>query len=111
MRTHPSRFAAVAIVFLGQMAPAVWAQNTVQTIGGGGPNNLPSLKASLGYPTGVALDRVGNVYVANAYYGRIFKVGTTGNVTVVAGNGASGDTSSGDGGPAISAKLINPTGV
>ena len=84
MRKCTIRFAAVAILLLGLIAPIVWAQNTVQTIAGGGPNNLPALKSSMGYPTSVVLDGVGNAYVANAAYGRVFKVDTTGNVTVVA---------------------------
>src|ERR1700689_3704502 len=95
-----TRFAAVSVLLLESIAPAVWSQNTVQTIAGGGPNNLPALKSSMGYPTGVALDGARNLYVANAYYGRIFKVDTTGNVTVVAGNGAWGRHSNGDGSPA-----------
>jgi sugar lactone lactonase YvrE len=92
------------------MAPAVRAQNTVQTIAGGGPNNLPGLKSSMGYPTAVDIDGAGNVYVAGLYSERVFKVDTTGNVTVVAGNGAHGG-SLGDGGPAISADLTYPSGV
>ncbi len=111
MRECTIRFAAVAILLLGLIAPAVWAQNTVQTIAGGGPNNLPALKSSMGYPTSIAMDGTGNVYVANAYYGRVFKVDTTGNVTVVAGNGARGGFSNSDGSPAVSVRLINPTGV
>jgi sugar lactone lactonase YvrE len=106
-----TRFAAVAILLLESIAPAVWSQNTVQTIAGGGPNNLPALKSSMGYPTGVALDGARNLYVANAYYGRIFKVDTTGNVIVVAGNGAWGRHSNGDGSPAVSANLEYPNDV
>ncbi len=111
MRKCTIRFAAVAILLLGLIAPTVWAQNTVQTIAGGGPNNLPALKSSMGYPTSVVLDGVGNAYVANAAYGRVFKVDTTGNVTVVAGNGARGGDFNSDGSPAVSASLVLPTGV
>jgi len=112
MRECTVRFAAVVILLLGLITPAVWAQNTVQTIAGGGPNHLPALRSSLGDPTGVALDGAGNVYVADLYSARVFKVDTTGNVTVVAGDGARGSNSAlGDGVPAISAYFAYPTGV
>src|SRR5580658_426505 len=113
MRKHTVRFAGAAILLLGLISPAVWSQNTVQTIGGGGPNNLPALKSGLGYPTGVALDGAGNVYVADLNSNRALRVDTTGNVTVVAGNGAFGANSAalGNGVPAISAYFAGLTGV
>ncbi|MGA7969252.1 MAG: choice-of-anchor D domain-containing protein [Terriglobales bacterium] len=105
------RFTALAILLPKLIAPVLFAQNNVETIAGGGPNNLPALKSSMGYPTGVAVDGTGNLYVANAYYGRVFKVDTTGNVTVVAGNGAWGSVSVGDGSPAVGVRLEYPSGV
>ena len=112
MRKYTLRFAAAAILLLGLIAPTVSAQNTVQTIAGGGPNNLPALKSSLGNPIGIALDGEGNVYVADLYASRVLRVDTTGNVTVVAGNGARGsDSALGNGVPAISAYFADLTGV
>jgi trimeric autotransporter adhesin len=113
MRKHTIRFAAVVTLLLGLIAPAVWSQNTVQTIGGGGPNNLPALKSSLGSPAGVAVDGAGNVFVADLSSQRAFKVDTTGNVTVLAGNGAFGANSAalGEGVPAISAYFAYLSGV
>lgn len=105
------RLAAVAIFMIGLIVPAVWAQNAVQTIAGGGPNNLPALKASMGSPTSIALDGAGNVFITDLYSNRVYKVAAAGNVAVVAGNGARGGISNGDGGPAITAKLTYPTGV
>src|SRR5260370_27769555 len=101
------RLAAVAIFVVGLIARAVWAKNRVQTIAGGGPNNLPALKSSLGSPAAVDIDGAGNVYVVDLYSERVFRVDTTGNVTLVAGNGSHGGLVgySGDGGPAISAQL------
>jgi len=96
---------------IGLIPPAVWAQNLVQTIAGGGPNNLPALVSSLGSPASVALDGAGNIYVADLYSDRVLRLATTGNVSVVAGNGARGRISSGDGGPAVSAKLVYPSGA
>lgn len=87
MYKHLIRFAALDILLLGLIAPTVWAQNNVKTIAGGGPNNLPALNSSMDSPAAVALDRAGNVYVAAFSSGRIFKVATNGNVTVVAGIG------------------------
>ena len=110
MHKHTIRLAAVAIFVIGLMAPAVWAQNTVQTVAGGGPNNLPALKSSLGFPAAVAIDGAGNVYVVGLHSERVFRVDTTGNVTVVAGSGARGGFSV-DGGPAINTSLAYPTGV
>jgi trimeric autotransporter adhesin len=110
MWKHKVRLTVIAILLSGLIAPEVWAQNTVETIAGGGPNNLPALKSSMGYPTSVAVDGSGNVYVANPNYERVFKVDTTGNVTVVAGNETWGGIPK-DGGPATAARLILPTGV
>jgi sugar lactone lactonase YvrE len=104
------RLEALAILLLGLIAPTVWAQNTVKTIGGGGPNNLPALKSSMDSPATVALDGVGNVYVAAFNSGRVFRVATDGNVTVVAGIGEPGGAR-GDGGPAVSASLAEPSGI
>jgi sugar lactone lactonase YvrE len=111
MPKHIVRLAAIVVLLVGLIVPALWAQNTVQTIAGGGPNNLPALKSSMGSPTGVALDGAGNVYVTDLYSNRVFKVGTAGNVTVVAGNGSRGGFSTGDGGSALIAKLTYPSGV
>lgn len=100
------------IALIGLVAPVIWAQNTVETIGGGGPNNLPALKSSMGLPTSVTLDNLGNVYIADLYSARIFKVDSADNVTVVAGNGARGFNSAlGDGIPATSAYSAYPLSV
>lgn len=111
MRKHTLWFAAVAILSLGPLNLAVLAQNTVQTIAGGGPNNLPALKSSLGSPASVSLDGTGNIYLADPYHGRVLRVDPTGNVAVVAGNGARGGFFNGDGGPAISTALAFPSGA
>jgi sugar lactone lactonase YvrE len=66
--------------------------------------------ASLNQPEGLAVDGTGNVFIADLSNHRVRRVdATTGVITTVAGNGASG--SSGDGGPATSASLYYPTGV
>jgi len=69
-------------------------------------------KARLNTPTGVATDIAGNTYIADTQNNRIRKVtsATTGIITTVAGSSSSGGYG-GDGGPATSAKLYDPTGV
>jgi DNA-binding beta-propeller fold protein YncE len=46
----------------------------IDTIAGGGPDNLPALSANLDSPQGVAVDRAGNVFIADSNLNRIFKV-------------------------------------
>ena len=66
--------------------------------------------AGLGFPTGVAVDAAGNLFIATANRQRIRRVAaSTGIITTVAGNGTFGFC--GDGGAATSACLANPNGV
>ena len=74
----------------------------------------PATSAQLKNPTGVAVDSSGNLFIADRTNNRIRKVDTSGNITTVAGTGATGSLEggySGDGGPATSAKLSLPEGV
>jgi hypothetical protein len=80
---------------------------TINTVAGGGPNNLPALASSMD-PVGVAEDAAGNVYIASYSSSRVFRVDTAGNLTVLAGNGLCGY--SGDGGPATQAEICDPRG-
>ncbi len=66
----------------------------------------PATSASLAFPTGVAVDSTGSIYIADTGNCRIRKV-TNGVITTFAGGG----TSLGDGVPATSAELDNPTSV
>jgi len=70
----------------------------------------PATKAELGGPFGVALDKAGNLFIADTYNSVIRKVSaTTGIITTVAGNGTFGY--SGDGGLATQAELAWPKSV
>jgi sugar lactone lactonase YvrE len=69
----------------------------------------PATAARLFFPSGVATDAQGNVYIADADDHRVRKVDPSGTITTVAGIGEAGF--SGDGGPAISAKLSLPAGI
>src|SRR6266446_5054996 len=85
------------------------AQSTITTVAGGGPNGLPALSASLNYPAGVARDSSGNLYVSVQQDCRVYKIDSTGQLTVFAGNAVCGYT--GDGGLAASAELASPSGL
>ncbi len=63
----------------------------------------PAIAASLYQPQGIALDNLGNVFIADVSNVRIRKVDTSGIITTVAGNGSFGF--SGDGGDATLAQL------
>jgi serine/threonine protein kinase len=73
-------------------------------------NLIASFPSTPGLPTitGVAVNRAGDVYVANYLNSRVLKV-IPGGVSIVAGNGVPGF--SGDGGPAASAQLDRPNGI
>jgi sugar lactone lactonase YvrE len=65
--------------------------------------------AELNLPASVALDAMGELYIADLDNNRIRKVDTNGIITTVAGNGRYGYAV--DGGPATNASLSNPQGA
>jgi sugar lactone lactonase YvrE len=69
----------------------------------------PATAAQLNFPSGVAVDSAGNLYIADYGNSRIRKVTAAGVISTVAGNGTFGF--SGDGGPATAAQLNFPSGV
>jgi sugar lactone lactonase YvrE len=74
----------------------------------------PATSVALGSPTGLAFDAAGNIYIADAGWGVIWKVApSTGIITIAAGVGRNGpcSPSCGDGIAATSAYLYNPEGV
>jgi hypothetical protein len=80
------------------------------TAGYGGDNGAATA-AELNSPTGVVVDRVGDIYIGDTANNRVREVNTAGTISTVAGNGTAGY--GGDGGPATatSAELNNPAGV
>jgi len=68
-----------------------------------------AVNASLNQVMSVALDPVGNLYVADSENRRIRKIDPGGIITTIAGNGVQGYT--GDGGPAASATLGRPVAL
>jgi uncharacterized protein (TIGR03437 family) len=65
--------------------------------------------ARLNHPTGVAVDALGNIYIADRDNHRIRRVAPDGIITTIAGTGAPGST--GDNGPATLARLNGPSSV
>ncbi len=79
------------------------------TAGFGGDGG-PAVAAQLSDPRDVAVDGLGNIYIADSSNDRIRKVdAATGDIGTVAGTGEYGF--SGDGGPATAAQLGSPSGV
>ncbi len=68
-----------------------------------------AIAARLSFPSGIAFDAQGNLYIAEAGNHRVRKVTPGGLIEAFAGNGMLG--ASGDGGPAIDARLNEPTSV
>lgn len=69
----------------------------------------PATSARLYFPGGLALDSIGNLYIADTGNHRVRKVATDGVITTVAGDGNLGF--SGDGGAATDAQFEYPRGV
>jgi sugar lactone lactonase YvrE len=69
----------------------------------------PAISAELNGPFGVAIDDIGNLYIADANNNVIRMVNTGGIISTIAGNGVAGY--SGNGGVATVAELYYPTGV
>ena len=89
------------------------ANGVISTVAGNGTpgfsgDNGPATSAELNYPSGVAVDSAGNLYIADYFNQRIRKV-SNGVITTVAGIATWGF--SGDNGPATSAQLDYPSGV
>ncbi len=115
------RFAILVVLLLGMFtalplhAQAVAFQGLITTGAGNGTNGFNSdyiaaTSAELNYPSAVAVDAAGNLYIADTYNSRIRKVdATTGMITTVAGIGSPGYD--GDNIIAIEAELNQPSGV
>ena len=72
-------------------------------------DGVPATQAWLNFPSGLALDKAGNLFIADWLNNRIRKVNPAGTISTVAGDGTEGF--GGDGGLATSAMLNLPTDV
>ena len=92
------------------------SSGTITTIAGTGTEGFggdggPATEAFFNYPTFVAVDGAGNVYIADSKNHRIRKVDSSGLITTFAGTGTAGYSFRENGGPATSARLNEPWGV
>ena len=89
-----------------RMIVTVAGNGTVGFSGDGGPATLAALIS----PSGLSVDRLGNLFIADMFNQRIRRVdAVTGFIETVAGNGTRGF--GGDGGLAVSAELSVPSGA
>src|SRR5579872_6364764 len=112
MRTRtPGAIRAAALIL--SAATAALPQGIITTIAGTNfvfpIQPVPALQAPLGSTSGVALDTLGNLFIADRDNHLVLKVDQEGVLTIVAGNGSPGF--SGDGGPAVSAALYRPQAI
>jgi sugar lactone lactonase YvrE len=85
----------------------------INTVAGGGPNNVPALSANIARPVAVAMDSTGNFYIASSSQDSVFKVDISGQLTVAVGTGnfTFWFQYAGDNGPATEAALWSPYDV
>ena len=77
---------------------------------GFGPDGVSANQSKLSFPTGVAVDSSGNIFIADNGNNRIRKINANNNIiTTIAGNTGAGF--SGDGGKAINSYLNSPYGI
>lgn len=102
---------AIPLCILGFLPAVLLAQNTsVITVAGGYlGDHKPALSASFNFPSAVALDREGHLYIADTNNCLIRRVNPRGVVVTVAGTGICGF--SGDGDKATSARLSTIYGL
>ncbi len=89
-------------------------KGTITTFAGNGGDRYsgdsgPATKAQLSKPFGLALDKKGNLYIADRENNRVRKVNPQGIITTVAGDG--GFFFMGDNGPSYRASIAGPTGI
>jgi len=92
----------------------VRAQSIITTIAGNGITEFsgdggPADTAEMAAPSGICMDRLGNLYIADNDNHRVRIIDPSGIINTFAGDSAIGYT--GDGHPADSAELHNPQGV
>ena len=92
----------------------VTPDGVIGTVAGNGTwgfsgDKAPAIFAQFNYPYDVAVDSMGNLFIADYLNNRIRKVSPYGIITTIAGTGTPGY--GGDGGPATSAYLHAPYGV
>src|SRR5258708_6997573 len=86
------------------------ASYNISTVAGiGNRDGGPATAALLAAPQGLALDSAGSLYIADAKANRVRKVGPDGTISTIAGMGTA--AFGGDSGPAVAARLNNPSAL
>jgi hypothetical protein len=90
----------------------------ISTVAGNGQSGFsgdggPATSAQFNFPTGIAVDRAGNLYITDTGNNRIRKVAPGGIINTVEGSGQVGSFAgfSGDGGAAVHSTLNRPVAV
>jgi hypothetical protein len=98
-------------------SPKSIGQDIISTFAGNGQPGFAgdgglATAANLNKPSGIAIDSVGDVFIADTGNNRVREVLANGHIRTVAGSGVCGRTVPlGNGGPAIKASLCQPAGV
>jgi uncharacterized protein (TIGR03437 family) len=92
-----------------QCVRKIGSDGIVRTVLARGAGAAGSADSGLFIPTSLAVDRSGNLYIADPLMQRVRKLAPDGTLQTVAGGGPSDHL--GDGGPAIGAFLQNPEGI
>jgi len=107
--------AGAAVVFLPAWCQAQTTfRYTITTVAGTGTSGFSgdggqATSAQLSIPWGIAVDKSGNLYIADEINNRIRMVATDGTITTIAGSGTNGYA--GDGSAATSANLNYPAAI
>ncbi|HEY1496661.1 MAG TPA: hypothetical protein VGF49_19035 [Candidatus Solibacter sp.] len=111
MKLHWCACLLAACSSLARGADATRPLYHIDTVAGSGRigDGGPATGAQFSDISGVAVDRLGNLYVSDTNNHRVRKVSLGGMVTTIAGTGIAGF--SGDGGPAVNAQLNSPYGL
>jgi trimeric autotransporter adhesin len=100
--------------FLNNRIRKVSSSGIITTVAGNGYSGYggdggQATSAQLNYPSGVAVDSAGSIFISDSSNNCIRRISSSGIITTIAGNGTTGF--SGDGGQATSAQLNSPNGV
>lgn len=102
-------FSACSVV----LGPTSVHAQTITTVAGGGPpatgTTVTATGASVGSTAAVRQDASGNTYILDNDLGRVYKVDTTGHLTLFAGSGAVGYN--GNNISALTAEMSGPSGL
>ena len=107
MRLPVARAVLLFLASIILVAPALFAQATIDTVAGGGPDGIPALNAALTWPSGVTVHN-GELYLT-AWH-RVLRVDAAGVIHPFAGVGGN-RTYGGDGLPALNGNLYAPAGI